>query len=43
MDYCKAYDCDGVFADVLKPDKFEGASPKTVDALLLILANDDIP
>lgn len=43
MWYGTTHDGNGVFADVLKPDVFKVASPKTVHALLLVLADDDVP
>lgn len=36
------YDGDGVLADILEPDKLEGAGPVAVHTLGLILSNDDV-
>lgn len=37
-----AYDGDGVLADILEPHELESAGSKTVDTLLLVLADDDV-
>lgn len=36
------YHGDGVLADILEPDKFEGAGPVAVHTLSLVLADDDV-
>lgn len=38
-----ALDGDGVLADVLEPDVLESAGADTVDTLVLVGANDDVP
>lgn len=37
------YDGDGVLADVLEPDKLEGAGAAAVNALGLVLSDDNVP
>jgi len=36
-------DCDGVLTDILEPDIVDVARAKAVNALLLVLSNDNVP
>lgn len=37
-----SYNCDSVFADILEPDKFQGARAIAVDTFRLILADNNV-
>lgn len=39
----KPYDGDSILANVLKPNKLQGARALAVDSLLLIFSDDNIP